>query len=507
MLLANEFVHDTRVYKEARSLIEWGCQVHVIATARHDLPAEEVHDQIHVHRIERRSSSLWRLAMGVLLWWCRPALGALFPPPAPEAAGPRHADEGPSRSVVSLKDRARWLPGPMRRILGPVVRRANLAAKPARRAFRRIGRLGRQMFRGVVRSLKRRYPASFRLLAFNVACVRRARTLSADVIQAHDLNTLAAGAILKRLHGIPLVYDSHELFLERNLGSRSRARDKIVWAPVERFCIGRCDAVLSVAEGICRHLQKQYGIPEPHLIRNVQPYEPPAPRSRILSDELGVDGETAIVLYPGAITINRGLEVMIDAAPHLSGAVFVIMGYARNPKYLASLKERAEALGELDRRVFFREAVPIDQVVRYTASADLGIVPTQNVCLSYYFESSNKIFHCLMAGVPLVMSDHAEKRLLAEEHEIGVLFDETDPADIARAVNETLADGQSYERMCANCLAAARSLNWEHEEHKLRTIFAELLGDRSRPVPPVSLPEQPEPVIETVRRNAVNRSP
>ncbi len=33
MLLANQFTHDTRVFKEARSLIEWGCEVHIVAMA------------------------------------------------------------------------------------------------------------------------------------------------------------------------------------------------------------------------------------------------------------------------------------------------------------------------------------------------------------------------------------------------------------------------------------------------------------------------------------------
>ncbi len=38
MLVANNFQHDTRVYKEARSLIEWGCEVHIIALYDRELP-------------------------------------------------------------------------------------------------------------------------------------------------------------------------------------------------------------------------------------------------------------------------------------------------------------------------------------------------------------------------------------------------------------------------------------------------------------------------------------
>src|SRR6266850_638051 len=51
MLVANHFRHDTRVYKEARSLIEWGCEVHVLAMAAPDLPMREIQDGIHVQRL------------------------------------------------------------------------------------------------------------------------------------------------------------------------------------------------------------------------------------------------------------------------------------------------------------------------------------------------------------------------------------------------------------------------------------------------------------------------
>ena len=85
----------------------------------------------------------------------------------------------------------------------------------------------------------------------------------------------------------------------------------------------------------------------------------------------------------------------------------------------------------------------------------------------------------MMAGIPLAMSDHYEKRLLVEKYDIGVLFDETNPTNIAIAVNEALADQSHYSKMRQNCLDAAKKMNWENEQEKLRNIFGELLGERS----------------------------
>ena len=500
MLVANHFLHDTRVYKEARSLIEWGCEVHVIAMYDAALPTNEDVDGIYVHRVPMRRGDVVRLGAIIPWWWCRPVLSWLVGSPRENvplepASDPdtsversRRASTAVLRRVFANIPGARWTAHTISRAWG-------LLRRVTARVFGGLNRRMTRVVRVITRRSKRVVPPSMRLLAMNVQFARHAIDLQPDVVQSHDLNALLGGTLVKRLTGVGLVYDSHELFLKRNIGNKSRARDNVIWAPIERFCIGKCDAVFSVAEGICDYLAKQYRIPKPQLIRNVQPYEPPGVRTTLLTDELGIPADRRIVIYPGAITINRGLEVMIDSAPYLNGAAYVIMGYARNADYLASLKQRATKLGVMSSSVFFREAVPIDDVVRYVASADLGIVPTQNVCLSYFFESSNKIFHCVMAGVPVVMSDHLEKRLLVEEYGIGVLFDETDPKEIARVVNQTLDVRDAYAVMRRNCLQAARVLNWEHEEHTLRQIFADLLGDRAAPIHQVSI--EPVCAIQT----------
>lgn len=497
MLVANHFRNDTRVYKEARSLIEWGCEVHVLAMAANDLPPKQVHDQIRITRLPMPPPirSAICCAMIPLLWWSRRLVQILVGSPV------RLAETRTSNQSGGIQDKPRrqpysWL-GPLRNLTarGMSLRAQVFFIKVERRLifeFRRVViRGGYLLRRGVTKVRKaiqsRLFPPAAKILLLNRSFAAQAIALKPDVVHCHDLNTLAAGVVVKRLIGVPLVYDSHELFVERNIGTTSRWKDRALWGRIEKFCIGQCDAVLSVAQSICNHLQRQYRIAPPHLVRNVQPYEPARPRSTLLADELGIPANRAIVIYAGAVTTNRGLEAMIDSAPMLQGSVYVIMGHANNPEFLQSLKRRAKALGQLNRTVYFRDAVPMDRVIEYLASAHAGIVPTQNACLSYYYESSNKIFHCIMAGIPLAMSDHPEKRMIVEEHGVGVLFDETNPAAIADAVNRLLDDDIAYQSMRRNCLRAARSLNWEHEEHRLRSIYAGLLKDRAAPLPAVPL--------------------
>lgn len=340
---------------------------------------------------------------------------------------------------------------------------------------RRLGRVDVSV-PAALRLLKARISLPGRILSANREFAKLALELEPDVLHAHDLNTIPAALIVNQLTGIPVIYDSHELFLERNLGSGSRRIDQAVWGVVERRGIGHCAAVISVSESICRTLERQYGLERVELVRNVQRYVPPPEgESSRLQDSLRLPSSTDIGIYAGGIMRHRGLEALVDSAAHLERSVFVIMGYATDESYLDSLRERAAKRGVLGRTLFFHPAVPSEEVVPMVSSAKLGLVPTENICLSYYYEASNKIFHCMMAGVPLAMSDHPEKRLLVERHGIGVLFDETGPPErIAAQVEDFLDDRDRYEDAKRSCLEAARLLNWEHEEQTIRRIYRQL---------------------------------
>jgi glycosyltransferase involved in cell wall biosynthesis len=435
MCVTNTFTHDTRIDKQARSLAAIGCDVYVLAMAGHGLPAAEFRDGIHIERFKITGNPLLMAAPFLTLLrasrWARSLFTAPTEAPAP-ATAVSTGTPTPARKKKLLK---KWL--------------------------------------------MRVMPNGLLYAELNVYFARRIFALNADLVECHDANTLFAGMIAKQIAGIPYIYDSHELFLERNIGARWRWIDRLVWQPVEQVGITAASAVFSVAEGICRHLARHYSIRKPFLLRNVQPFESPPARSRLLAEELKIPDGKRIAIYAGGITINRGLERLIESAQYLDNTVIVIMGYAPVPSYGDELLKLADESGVLGRSVFFREAVAMSDVIRYLGSADLGIVPTQNACLSYYYEASNKIFHCLMAGLPLAMSDHIEKREIVERHGVGVLFDERDPKSIADTVNRLLADKAGYDKMRRNCLMAAKMLNWEIEERKLRRVVKKLLRARN----------------------------
>jgi glycosyltransferase involved in cell wall biosynthesis len=483
MLVANRFTHDTRVAKEAESVASLGMDVHVIALAGAGLPEFEPRGAggrtYSIHRI-KPGNRLAAVAILLLARWTEWPLTHRLEPDDTPFVRPR-SGRGPGRATAARQE-------PKASPSGATSGAAQVAGLKRKNKKRKGRPPLTHRVRAIVNSIKNSCHRALRWAALRVPntgvvaawrpMISRALSLHPDILHANDLNTLPAGAVVARRCGSGLVYDSHELWLHRNIGSRSRFVDRLAWGRFERSLIGRCDAVISVAAGICEWLARKYGVQRPHLVRNAQPYEALPKRGREIADRIGLTDDAPICLYAGVITSNRGLESLIEAAVHMPGVHIVIMGYATNPEYEAGLRSQARANGTLDRVVHFLPAVPREDLLVWTASADLSVVPTQGVCMSYRFEASNKIFQSLMAGVPLAMSDHEEKRMLVEEWGVGVLFDERDPKAIADSVLRCLADREGMARMREKCLLAARTLNWEHEEATLLSIYRGLLEAR-----------------------------
>src|ERR1022692_4051993 len=72
-----------------------------------------------------------------------------------------------------------------------------------------------------------------------------------DVLHCHDLDTLPLGYILARLKRKPIVYDSHESFMDMLSGSVHPAVRKAVMR-LENFLIRRVDLLITVGEKLRR---------------------------------------------------------------------------------------------------------------------------------------------------------------------------------------------------------------------------------------------------------------
>lgn len=384
-IVLNEFVHDTRVLKECRSLVSCGFSVIVICLHGEDLMENDSQDGIRINRIRIRLRNLPKFVKKLY--------------------------------VIQL--------------------------------------LGFFEF----------------FLRFILYCFRMKRI---DIVHCHDLQALPLGLALKVMRKAPkCIYDMHELETERKT-----LKQKSIWQwlakGLERRLISHSDALITVSESIADVLADWYEIGRPVVIRNVQKTAPYrfSTKLRELPQLSHIDRKICIAIYAGKISHGRGLEVLIEAARYLDRVIIVLMG-AGNADYCNAVKKKIRE-NNLEDKVFLLPPVAPDLVHQYLCSANLGLMPTQNVCLSYYLGAGNKLFHYLMAGLPAVVSDHPEKRQIVRSYDVGLVCNERDPRDIAGAIQMLADDDELRRNLSDNALKSRKVLCWENEEKKLLQLYQNL---------------------------------
>ena len=123
-----------------------------------------------------------------------------------------------------------------------------------------------------------------------------------DLIHANDYNTAWIGVLGKWLAGSALIYDSHELWPDRNL--RPEARSWLLLC--EALFVRAADVVITTSPGYAEVMAGRYRIERPRLVRNV-------PEWRADTDRQYPSAESPLAVYFGALTRNRGLETALRA--------------------------------------------------------------------------------------------------------------------------------------------------------------------------------------------------
>jgi glycosyltransferase involved in cell wall biosynthesis len=296
-----------------------------------------------------------------------------------------------------------------------------------------------------------------------LALTRRAVRFNPDIVHCNDFDTLPFGSLAAFVSSSALVYDSHELWAETGLVARYPAGKKLVKF-LERILARRCDAVISVSNAAGRWLKDLYKLDNLTVVTNC-PY---AAGSERLPKNPGFE-----LLTHGKLWYDRGCEELIACSAELAkqGINVRIRGYGLKLDYYRELARQA---GD---QVIFSGKVPSDQVVSAASASHVGVVLTRPVSVSFALTVSNKLFECVMAGLPLILSDVPEHRMLNERYGFGLILDEMTPEALAGAAILLKNDRALYARLCANAEKAAKELCWEKEGLKLLEIYRAILGN------------------------------
>jgi len=295
-------------------------------------------------------------------------------------------------------------------------------------------------------------------VTFDVMMIHSARQLDADIYICNDLYTLRVGAFMKAF-GRRVIYDSHELYPDLAAGTPPYVRK--LTRNIESFLIRFADTVTTVNEFIASELSSRYGIPSPTVIMNCPrtPASLPETRRRPTGRK--------VVLYSGTLWQERGLENVVLACRYLRKDVRVV--FRGEGAIEAKLREMARGL----ENCVIEKPVPMAEVIPRAAEADVGMVPYLPTTLNNLYASPNKLFEYLQAGIPVIGSDAPFIRKIIVGHDVGLVFDPSDPKDIAKAMNLITQD-EILEEKRANVKKIRSRYSWEIEAKKLLDAVSSL---------------------------------
>ena len=301
-------------------------------------------------------------------------------------------------------------------------------------------------------------------LLFNIRLFFVLLFKKADLLFANDLDTLLPNYLVSKLKGIPLIYDSHEIFCEVP-ELIARPFKKRVWEFLENWIVPNLKQAITVNESIATYFYEKYKTPF-IFVRNIPNYLPLVThKSRV---ELGLPADKHIVILQGAgINVQRGAEELVAAFQFLNNDyLLLIIG---SGDVIPQLKSDVLKLN-LSEKVIFIDKMSASDLRQYTINGNLGITIDKDTNMNYHFSLPNKVFDYIHSGIPLLTSKLPEILNIVTTYQIGMTIDNHHPEHIAKKISECITS-EHYSTYKQNTKKAALDYNWETEKQKLITLI------------------------------------
>ncbi len=300
-----------------------------------------------------------------------------------------------------------------------------------------------------------------------------------DVISGHDLSGLFIGWLSNffKKNKAKLIYDSHEFELARD---PDRSKLTLWFIKIaERFLMNRSVISTMVSDSIADEVQRIYKLKvRPTVARNTPYYwqldgkKIAETRAEILS-ALHLPEDTFLVMFHGYYRPHNGIEPMLEAVSKIPGTAAVLVGNSDENRK-AELLELCRKL-EVQDRTYFHPAVPVEELYRFVAAADLGTALLPPVTANYTWALPNKFFENIQSLTPVLASDFPEMGKVVDQYGIGLTVDPEDSAAITAAVEKMKNDKAFYAACKENLRSAKEELCWEKEKEKLKEAYRPIL--------------------------------
>ncbi|MBI5972998.1 glycosyltransferase [Staphylococcus caledonicus] len=288
--------------------------------------------------------------------------------------------------------------------------------------------------------------------------IKQIKRYKPDVIHANDFDVLLM-VYLSGYKKANIIFDAHEIYAKNAFINQNIIISKAVELMEKHIINKKVNSFVTVS-----HAAKSYYLDKgykktPYVITN-------AP---ILDKSLELKKHDTIneIVYQGQIVANRGYEEFVKASvlPREKNVNYVVRGFGPLENDLKEL------INSINANVRIDEPVEVSELVRKLSKSDIGVVLTKPVSINFEYTVSNKIFECIQAGLPVILSPVKEHYFLNDKYNFGIVIDEVTPEKIANAVDELVNNESLYDTLRENAIEASKTLNWQNESQKLIELY------------------------------------
>jgi glycosyltransferase involved in cell wall biosynthesis len=296
----------------------------------------------------------------------------------------------------------------------------------------------------------------------------RASRIPFDVVHCHDLDTLPLGFVLGKLKRKPIVYDSHESFMDMLEGSINPGLRRVLMG-FENFLIRRVDLLITVGEKL-RQFFVDRGARRTAVVGNwkiLADYERTDEQNLVMRGSLGIPADAIVVTCITQLLQNRMIEELVEAIKPFPDVYAIIAGKG-------SLEPQVRKWAAENPRVIYPGFIHASEVPGYTCASDIIYCGFDPFNPNARFVAPNKLYEALAAGKPLISPDVGEIGDLIRRADCGVVTPDCSAASVREAI-EAVRDPVKRAQWTRNARLLGRSeMNWSKGREVLNEEYSRL---------------------------------
>ena len=298
-----------------------------------------------------------------------------------------------------------------------------------------------------------------------------------DVFHAHDWLVATAGIGLKHVFRRPLLVTMHSTEIGRRDGLHTDTERMIhqteAWLTYEAW------KVICCSDYMVSHVKWAFGLPEDKLVMipngvNTRVYKTSSRKDDSSFRAKFALPEEKIVLYVGRLVYEKGIHVLINAAPKVLekvNAKFIIVGSGYMKDQLLTIVKSMK----LEKKVLFMGFVDDITLTKLQKSADVSVVPS-------LFEPFGIVaLEAMAAKSPVVVSDTGGLSEIVNHNTTGFKAYPNNPDSLAWGITKILLDKDYRTSIKKNAYRRVKkTYDWSRIARQTKITYESVLGESSK---------------------------